>query len=249
VVGIASFLGTPSEPPAANVGVVGRAEGDLGVGIAGMSQSTNCTDTIGATNRLRCAGGIFTVNSSKASAGVFQNPNRGDLLVGESVDVNTLQNKRVFRVDGQGVVFAASFHVGGADFAEAFAPVGNKSSYEPGDVLAIAESRRVTKISEPYSTRVLGVYSTAPGVIARPGSPEDETAQHEVPVAVVGIVPCKVTDEGGPIVPGDLLVSSSTPGYAMRGTDRSRLTGAVLGKALSPLPSGRGTIEILVMLR
>jgi hypothetical protein len=214
-----------------------------------MSQSTNCTDMIGATNRLRCAGGIFSVNSSKATAGVFQNPNRGDLLIGESFDVNTAQNKRVFRVDGLGTVFATSFHVGGADFAEAFTPVGTKGSYEPGDVLAIAESRRVTKIDEPYSTRVLGVYSTAPGVIARPGSPEDPAARSEVPVAVMGIVPCKVTDEGGPIVPGDLLVSSSTPGYAMRGADRSRLTGAVLGKALSALPSGRGMIEVLVMLR
>jgi len=31
---------------------------------------------------------------------------------------------------------------------------------------------------------------------------------------------------------GDLLVASSTPGHAMRGTDRTRMLGAVVGKAL-----------------
>jgi hypothetical protein len=249
IVGIADFSQSPTESPSANVGIIGQALGAITIGVMGQSGSSQCADTAELLTRTRCAGGIFTVTSPNATAGVFQNPNRGNLLVGESVDLNTNQNRRVFRVDGEGFVFATSFHTGGADFAEAFVPVGDKAGYEPGDVLAIAGSRHVTKISEPYSTRVLGVYSTAPGVIARPGSPEDPTARNEMPVAVVGIVPCKVTDEGGPINPGDLLVSSSTPGYAMRGVDRSRLTGAVLGKALSALQSGKGTIEVLVMLR
>jgi hypothetical protein len=33
----------------------------------------------------------------------------------------------------------------------------------------------------------------------------------EVPLAAGGIVPCKVSAENGPIQPGDLLVTSSTP--------------------------------------
>jgi hypothetical protein len=44
-------------------------------------------------------------------------------------------------------------------------------------------------------------------------------------------------------------VSSSTIGYAMKGTDRERLTGAVIGKALGPLDSGTGLIEVLVTLQ
>ena len=70
-----------------------------------------------------------------------------------------------------------------------------------------------------------------------------------MPLAVVGIVPCKVTAENGAILGGDLLVTSSRPGYAMKGTDRSRLVGAVVGKALEPLPKGAGTIQVLVTLQ
>jgi len=73
----------------------------------------------------------------------------------------------------------------------------------------------------------------------------DPELEQEVPLAVVG-VPCKVTAENGPITAGDLLVSSSRPGYAMKGTNRKRLLGAVVGKALEPLPSGKGTILVLV---
>ena len=71
----------------------------------------------------------------------------------------------------------------------------------------------------------------------------------EIPLAVVGIVPCKVTSENGPIHAGDLLVSSSTPGYAMRGTDRNRMTGAVIGKALQSMSGQNGVIEVLVSLQ
>jgi hypothetical protein len=68
-------------------------------------------------------------------------------------------------------------------------------------------------------------------------------------VAIVGIVPCKVTNENGPIARGDLLVTSSTPGYAMRGSDRTMLPGAIIGKALQPLSGANGKIEVLVTLR
>jgi hypothetical protein len=232
-----------------SVGVSGRTEGLRGISILGEAMSSTCVDGPPSFLRSeRCAGGFFLATSPNATAGVFQSWNRGNVLIGESIDQNAIM-RRVFRVNGLGVIFANGFNTGGADFAEAFVPVGLKPDYEPGDVLGIAEARQVTKLSEPYSTRVLGIYSTAPGVLARPGSPEDPAATNEVPVAVVGIVPCKVTDEGGPIAPGDLLVSSSTPGYAMRGVDRSRLTGAVLGKALTGLQNGKGKIEVLVTLR
>lgn len=78
---------------------------------------------------------------------------------------------------------------------------------------------------------------------------DDPARKNEVPLAVVGIVPCKVTAENGPIVAGDLLVTSSAPGYAMKGTDRGRMLGAVVGKALQPLEKGAGVIQVLVTLQ
>jgi hypothetical protein len=66
---------------------------------------------------------------------------------------------------------------------------------------------------------------------------------------MVGIVPTKVTAENGPIHRGDLLVTSSAAGYAMKGTDRERMLGAVIGKAMGNLDSGTGVIEVLVTLQ
>ncbi len=77
----------------------------------------------------------------------------------------------------------------------------------------------------------------------------DASLDGEVPLAVVGIVPCKVTAQNGAIREGDLLVTSSTPGYAMKGTDRGRMLGAVVGKALESLPKGSGVIQVLVTLQ
>ena len=83
----------------------------------------------------------------------------------------------------------------------------------------------------------------------------DDSLEREVPVAIVGIVPTLVTTESGPIEVGDLLVTSSTPGHAMKAQpatiDGMEIypTGAILGKALESLDSGTGVIKILVMLR
>ena len=62
-------------------------------------------------------------------------------------------------------------------------------------------------------------------------------------------MPTKVSAENGPIRRGDLLVTSSTPGYAMKGTDHSRMLGAVIGKAMGSLNSGTGVVEVLVSLQ
>jgi hypothetical protein len=70
----------------------------------------------------------------------------------------------------------------------------------------------------------------------------------EIPMTMIGIVPTKVSTENGPIKRGDLLVSSSTPGFAMKGTDRSHMSGAVIGKAMGSLNSGTGVIEVLITL-
>jgi hypothetical protein len=58
-----------------------------------------------------------------------------------------------------------------------------------------------------------------------------------------------VSTENGAIKPGDLLVTSSTAGFAMKGTDRERITGAIVGKALGSLDNGVGVIEVLVTLQ
>jgi hypothetical protein len=149
-------------------------------------------------------------------------------------------------------VFAdGGFRPFGADFAESLAVQGSREHYAPGDLLVIDPSgeRRLSLAETPYSTLVAGIYSTKPGVVASPHRMDDPALSNEVPLAIVGIVPCKVTAENGAIAVGDLLVASSTPGHAMKGTDRAKMLGAIVGKALEPLGEGKGVVQVLVTLQ
>ncbi|HTS37470.1 MAG TPA: hypothetical protein VMH04_17470 [Candidatus Solibacter sp.] len=191
---------------------------------------------------------VETIHSNGIiNGGVVVNANGGNLYLGMT---NTVHK---FRVDLNGAVYAdGGLFASGADFAESVAVRGSRSSYEPGDVLEIDSTadRHITLSHEPYATLVAGIYSTKPGLLASPHHMDDSAVTtREVPLAVMGIVPCKVTTENGPIQRGDLLVTSSRPGYAMKGTERSRMLGAVVGKAMEPLAKGTGTIEMLVTLQ
>ena len=157
------------------------------------------------------------------------------------------QTKIRFDRTGKGF-FNGGTQTGGADVAEAFAVEGDRDAYEPGDVLVISErsDRTVEAATEPYSTLVAGVYATKPGVLLTERH-VDATLSDLVPMGVVGVIPTKVSAENGAIRRGDLLVTSSTPGHAMRGTERDRMLGAVLGKALEEFTGPEtGTIRVLV---
>jgi len=249
-------------------GVVGRidSQDNSGAGVMGIAGPTCCGvpglfeqdatfvggfDTIIVGQFLDASRHVqqaFLVNSSGVFAPQYTatSQNGSDIYLGKAT--NGLPN--VFRVDKTGAVFAdGGFHTGGADFAEAVWVKGMQSDYSPGDVLAIdgSSQNRLTRTSQPYSTMVAGIYSTKPGLLG--GSEMQGGLKTKVPLAVVGIVPCKVTAENGAVNTGDLLVTSGKPGYAMKGTDRNRMVGAVVGKALEPLPKGEATIKVLVTLQ
>jgi len=59
---------------------------------------------------------------------------------------------------------------------------------------------------------------------------------------------CKVDADISPIAAGDLLTTSATPGHAQKVVDRARAVGAIIGKALAPLSSGKGLVPVLVSL-
>jgi len=226
-----------------------------GGGVSGICESTSgfCFGVQGAATGTTgfAAGGLFSAAAPDGVALVFVHQAGGNLLLGKVAQGGGPQ-KVVFRVDGNGTIFAdGGFRPFGADFAESVAVKGGVEHYVPGDLLVIDASgeRRLSLSQTPYSTLVAGIYSTQPGVVASTHRADEVLPNNEVPLAVVGIVPCKVTAESGPIVPGDLLVTSSTPGYAMKGTDRSRMLGAVVGKALQPLQQGTGVIQVLVTLQ
>jgi hypothetical protein len=173
-----------------------------------------------------------------------------------SVGIGTITPSKKLEVNGDMQVDGTLYGVGGgpvklagADYAEAVNVMGARSNYQPGDVLVIGKNGlgEVQKSSEPYSTMVSGIFATKPGLMGSRESLDEDSAQ--VPMGMIGIIPTKVTTENGPIHKGDLLVSSSTAGYAMKGTDRNRMLGAVIGKALGDLESGTGVIQVLVTLQ
>jgi hypothetical protein len=73
--------------------------------------------------------------------------------------------------------------------------------------------------------------------------------EQRVPVAMVGRVYCKADAGRGPISAGDLLTTSDTPGHAMRVADPAADAGAILGKALAPLETGRALIPVVLTLQ
>jgi hypothetical protein len=134
-------------------------------------------------------------------------------------------------------------------------PLATRAGILPGSLLSVVDAGGALMLStEAYDPKVVGVVSGArdqrPGVDL--GRREDGTS--DVSVAVSGAVAVRVNAEGGPIVPGSLLVSSSTPGVAMCGNDRQRLPGTVVGKALEGFEpadgqDAQGLVLMLVMLR
>lgn len=139
----------------------------------------------------------------------------------------------------------------GADLAEAFDVIEAVSAYEPGDVLSISEDkdRTVEKSNGAYSSLVLGVYATKPGVLLTEEGIDSEL-KDKVPMGVVGVIPTKVCMEGGAIKRGDLLVTSSQRGVAMKADKKKVQTGQVIGKALQNYSgSGTGKINVFVNIK
>src|SRR6266849_2268266 len=245
--GCAAVRGDANANSVGALGVYGSNFGPGGGGVVGATSGTGFTwgvrgETVGENPFAYAVFGI--THGTGGSVGLFISRAHADLLRGVVGSPDTT----VFRVDGTGRVFAnGGFRPFGADFAEAMVVSGERSRYEPGDLLALDASgrRRLALSVTPYSTLVAGVYSTNPAVLGSDHRIGDASSSNEVPLAIVGIVPCKVTAENGPIAVGDLLVASSTPGRAMRGTDHARMLGAVVGKALEPLNNGAGVIQVL----
>jgi len=221
-----------------------RSNAFFAAGVVGeaISPAGNTTRGVFGTSNSPSGIGVHGI----AATGVQAETGNGNIFIGRGLGSTRIR----FDATGKGF-FNGGTQTGGADFAESFAVRGDKNRYEPGDLLAIdpASNRRLALADQPYSALIAGIYSTKPGVLATPYDLDDGRITKEIPLAVVGVVPCKVTTENGPIRRGDLLVASSTPGHAMKGTDRKRMLGAVVGKALEPLASGKGVILVLVTLQ
>ncbi|MCP4648993.1 MAG: hypothetical protein GY853_02770 [PVC group bacterium] len=123
------------------------------------------------------------------------------------------------------------------DLAEAIKAID--CDYSDVVVISEEEDLAVVKSTQRFDTKVAGIISESPKFYM--GS--DPT---KMPLALAGIVRCNVTTENGSINRGDLLVTSSLAGYAMRAEKEEIQPGMVVGSALEVLQQGEGKIYILV---
>jgi len=190
--------------------------------------------------------GVNTIRlSGKGGSGWFGAPGvAGDVLVfGADAKGTNAADAAVWIKGATGDVVLQN-----ADCAEDF-EVQDSTVIEPGVVLSLGQEGRLALSTIPYDRKVAGVISGAGGL--RPGIVLGRSvdADNRWPIALSGKVFCKVDADRSPVVIGDLLTTSSTPGHAMAARDHRRAFGAVIGKALAPLKSGRALVPILVALQ
>jgi len=120
-----------------------------------------------------------------------------------------------------------------------------------GSVVIIDEDHpgQLKLSNRAYDRRVAGIVSGANGIKAGLTLKSQNIVDGGQNVALTGRVYAMADASSSPIRPGDLLTTSGTPGHCMKMIDPSRGRGAVLGKAMTSLENGMGTVLVLVSLQ
>jgi len=140
---------------------------------------------------------------------------------------------------------------GGSDLAEPFNISSAQGEVPEGAVVVIDEQNPGhLKLSDSaYDTHVAGVVSGAKGINPGIQMHQEGLLDGGKNVALTGRVYVQADASNGAIHPGDLLTTSSTPGYAMKVSDHAHAAGAILGKAMTGLSEGKGMVLVLVTLQ
>jgi hypothetical protein len=189
---------------------------------------------LGVTSLAGTANKISVNGGTAAQVGVTT------LTLPDTLDI-TVQS---LRSTGSSQVFGAWILGSGATFQATFADLAERyhadQPYYPGTVLVIGGHNEVTTTVDRANTAVAGIVSTNPAYTLNAQAGDDTTHPY---IALKGRVPCRVI---GPILKGDLLVTSAVPGYAERARTGDHPS-AVLGRALEEFGGSDGIIEVMVI--
>ncbi len=162
--------------------------------------------------------------------------------------IGTLTPATLLDVDGEATVNV--LNVAGSDMAELFDVRAEESV--PGMIVSIDAEHPggLVLSSRAYDRAVAGIISGAgdlePGMLLGKDRTSEEGSH---PVSLSGRAYCYVDATKAPVQPGDLLTTSDVPGHAMKVIDYGKAQGAIIGKAMTPLVSGRGLVMVLVCLQ
>ena len=228
--------------PASGAGVEISYTGGVGY-IQSFDRSTNTNEI------LYLSGKIIQLNGGA----------QGDVLIGTtdsaagyklnvSGNTNVTGNINVAGTGAGNIYLTGTINAKYQDVAE-WVPSSEQISAGTVVVLDSTKSNQVISSTRAYDTRVAGVVSEKPGLAL------GESGANKVLVATTGRVLVKVDAANGPIHIGDLLVTSDSPGFAMKsepitiGNRKLHLPGTLIGKALEPLEKGSGKILVLLSLQ
>ena len=256
-------------------GVVGLAvtnDGRVGIGRTNpgtAALSVNGNVGIGSTSP-RAA---LEVVGDGALAALFMSGNVGiattatgfnNLQVEGSIGIGTSYSPGTYKLDVAGKVRATGFFGlcgTGTDATSCNQDVAEiydaSEDVAPGDLLAVnaQNQRQVIKSQGAYDSKVMGIVSTAPGLLLglngenvalgaeASGYPANADPRKPA-VALNGKVPVKVSTENGVIKTGDYLTASSISGVAMKATK----AGLIVGQALESYDNA-GVGKVLVFVR
>jgi hypothetical protein len=226
-------------------------------------------NTYGGSLTLRDeAGGHTVVISSSGTTGGYGYWYQGDGQLGVSVDgdyggagyISVYGTNGTAKItlngnsSGDGRITCDVLQInGGADLSEQFDINAGTDEIKPGMIVSIDTKNpgELVLSTKAFDRTVAGVVSGAGGV--KSGMLMGQTgtkAAGKHPVALTGRVYCYVdADAGGSVAPGDLITPSSSPGHGMKVTDHVQAQGAIIGKAMSSLTSGKGLVLVLVSLQ
>jgi len=134
-----------------------------------------------------------------------------------------------------GTYFGVSTQAKYADLAENYVA---DADYEPGTVVIFGGEKEITVTDRHADHRIAGVVSTNPAYLMN-------AATTGTPIALRGRVPIKIV---GPVYKGDLLVTSTIPGYATSVGGDSSYGIKVFSKSLEEnIDSGNKIIEAVIL--
>ena len=196
----------------------------LGNGTIGIGDSAPTTAklVITQTDAANLPGIYINTEESTDAQSVFSI--ESDTTNGSGAD--TLK----FKINANGDVFSEGTQYGGpADLAEMYYIEG---TLEPGDVVTATQASNEdgfgVKKAQPGDT-IMGVISTKPGLVLGMDWKNPVKTSQQKPVALVGRVPVKISEENGKVLVGDRITASMTiPGTAMKMTESGTSIGIAL---------------------
>ncbi|MFB6226269.1 MAG: immunoglobulin-like domain-containing protein, partial [Candidatus Paceibacteria bacterium] len=239
----------------------GLTVGPKGFVLEGGFTMSSANPSVSSTNKLNFDSTTLFENSVTSSddyAYIFNTTNQ--LGISSSTYLMSIRNNDQPQlsvatngdVHAGGTLFADGLNTNENDPGDLAEEVSIKSGQdvEPGEVLVVDPKQVDTykRSEKPYSPAIAGVVSTDPSITIG-GTQSDNSAV----MAMVGRVPTKVTTENGEINRGDLLVSASKPGYAMKydpSKEIDRNTISSVGIALESFDkSGSSTGKIMTLVK